>query len=103
MGNEINTEQAEYLKPHIDGINVLHQITHLYVPELSSTCITEEFVNNIKDEFGIHITIVPFDKVLFPSEVYDGLYLLIDCMYSLKIREGIGTIQRHIKENKKKI
>ena len=95
----MNITQLEYLKPYIDGINVSHQITHLCVPELSSKCITEEFITNIKDKFGIYITIVPFDKVLFPYEVYDGIYLLIDCMTFHKIMEGIGTIQRHIKEN----
>ena len=81
----MNITQLDYLKPHIDGINVSHQITHLCVPELSSKCITEEFVTNIKDKFGIYITIVPFDKVLFPTEVYDGIYLLIDCMTSTKL------------------
>ena len=69
-------------------------------PELSSKCITEEFVTNIKDKFGIYITIVPFDKVLFPSEVYDGIYLLIDCMafYQMEqFRAILKTIYVNIK------
>jgi hypothetical protein len=37
--------------------------------------------------------------VLFPSEVYDGIYLLIDCMAFYQIMEGIGTIQIHIKDH----
>ena len=49
----MNITQLEYLKPYIDDINVSHQIAHLCFPELSSKCITEEFVTNIKDKFGI--------------------------------------------------
>jgi hypothetical protein len=102
MGNKLTTEQTEYLDPYIDDIDVSHQITHLCVPELSSKCISEEFVTNIKDTFGIHITIVPFDKILFQSGIYDGIYLLIDCIDDFQIIKGIETIQRHIKENKKR-
>jgi hypothetical protein len=50
---DMNITQLDYLKPPIDGIDVSHKITHLCVPELLSKCITEEFVTNIKDKFGI--------------------------------------------------
>jgi hypothetical protein len=87
-----------YLKPFITSIDESHQITHLCVPNIGPECITQELIMELKDAYGITITIVPFNSSLFPPNCTNGIYLLIDCLYEHNILLNIGRIQRQIKE-----
>ena len=89
---------TEYLKPFILAIDEEHQITHLCIPDIGAECITHELIAELKDEYGINITIVPFDSSLFPPNISNGIYLLIDCLDEHNIILNIGRIQRQIKE-----
>jgi len=89
---------TEYLKPFIDTINELHQINHLCVPDIGTECVTHELKKELKEAYGINITIVPFDSILFPPNTSNGLYLLIDCMDTHKIMSNVGKIQQKIKD-----
>jgi hypothetical protein len=88
---------TEYLKPFIATINKVHQITHVCVPDIGGYCITDELKTELKEDYGINITTVPFDSCLFPPNTSNGLYLLIDCMYKHKIMSTVGKIQQQIK------
>jgi hypothetical protein len=88
---------TEYLQPFIEAIDERHQITHLLVPNIGAECISEEFKKAIKDAYGINITTVPFNSDLFPPNINNGLYLLIDCMYKHIIMAKVGRIQTHIR------
>jgi hypothetical protein len=94
----ITNSMTEYLKPFILAIDEEHQITHLCIPDIGAECITHELIAELKDEYGINITIVPFDSSLFPPNISNGIYLLIDCMDEHNIILNIGRIQRKIKE-----
>ena len=104
------TPAASYIQPFIDKINKDHQITHVCVAKMvSSTYITNEFIINIKNIYGLKITVIPFNKILFENihedwtdENYttdcltDGLYILIDSLDSFIHFKYIGIIQRKI-------
>ena len=85
---------SEYLKPFIESIDKTHQITHLCVPDIGTECMTQVLINELKDEYGITITIVPFNSDLFPPTCKNGVYLLIDCLNDWNIMVNIGRIQR---------
>ena len=85
---------SEYLKPFIESIDETHQITHLCVPDIDTNCMTQVLINELKDEYGITITIVPFNADLFPQKCTNGVYLLIDCLNEWNIMKNIGRIQR---------
>ena len=91
-------------------INKSHQITHVCVPHISSNCITEDFIKEIKDLTGINITILPFNPKLFKKihenwsdinylyhhDIKDGLYILLDSNNDFDIMKYIYMIQRKI-------
>lgn len=99
-----------YIQHFIDKINKDHQITHVCVAKMvSSTYITNEFILNIKNIYGLQITVIPFNKILFENihedwtdENYttdgltDGLYILIDSLDSFIHFKYIGIIQKKI-------
>ena len=99
-----------YLKPYIDKINKEHQITHVCVPKMvSSEYITDTFIVNIKTLYGLNITVVQFDPILFKrihedwtdedyttDDLTDGLYILIDTMNEFNLMKYIRIIQRKI-------
>jgi len=101
---------CSYIQHFIDKINKDHQITHLCVAKMvSSTYITNEFIRDIKNKYGLRITVIPFNKILFENihedwtdEKYtadgltDGLYILIDSLDSFIHFKYIGIIQRKI-------
>ena len=101
-------DKTKYLNQFIDLIDKSHQITHVCVPNISSNCITEEFINGFKDLIGLNITIIPFDPILFEkinerwsgindnSNIKDGLYILIDSNNASDIMHYMFVIQRKI-------
>jgi len=107
-----NESYHSYIQPFIDKINKDHQITHICVPKMvSSTYITNKFIRNIKNKYGLRITVIPFNKLLFENihenwtdENYttdgltDGLYIIIDSpVFLSKFHfKYIGIIQKEI-------
>jgi len=110
--------KTEYLQPFIDSINQTNQITHLCIKNIDSNCITQEFIDFIKNEFDITITLIPFNPILFenendedytksgsdsPTKLAKGLYILLDSSNVHNIMKYICIIQNKIRtslENK---
>ena len=108
--------KKEYLSQFVDSINQSHQITHLCVPYISSKYITNAFIDYVKTNYNINITVIPFNVLLFkdlhennsacelffstssnePYNIKDGLYILIDSNDPHIIMKYIGIIQNHI-------
>jgi len=101
--------KTEYMAPFIDTINQSYQITHICVPHISSNYINSTFIDNVKINFNIDITVIPFNPLLFndlhennhacsttQSEIKDGLYILLYSNDTFSIIKHIGKIQRHI-------
>jgi hypothetical protein len=101
--------KTEYMDPFMDTINQSHQITHVCVPHISSNYINPTFIDNVKTNFNINITVIPFNPLLFnelhennhacsntQSDIKDGLYILIDSNDPYIIIKHIGKIQKHI-------
>ena len=97
-----------YLKTFTDLIDTSHQITHVCVPYISSKCITDDFIKEIKDLTCLNITIIPFKSILFDQihetwsdkhdtlDIKDGLYILIDSNNEFAHHQYIYLIQRKI-------
>ena len=85
---------TEYLKPFISEIDEAHQITHLCVPNIGNCGINQTLIDELKYEYDIKITIVPFNSELFHQNCTNGVYVLIDCLDEHNIMENIGRIQR---------
>tara|TARA_B110001469_G_C9372089_1_gene193793 strand:+ start:91 stop:510 length:420 start_codon:yes stop_codon:yes gene_type:complete len=101
--------KTEYIAPFMDTLNQSNQITHVCVPHISSNYINSTFIDNVKINFNINITVIPFNPLLFndlhennhacsttQSYIKDGLYILIDSNDPYTIIKHIGKIQRHI-------
>ena len=101
--------KIEYIHQFIDTINQSHQITHICVPHISSNYINPIFIDNVKINFNIDITVIPFNPILFndlhennnacyatQSVINDGLYIIINSNDPYIIMKHIGKIQKHI-------
>jgi len=101
--------KTEYMAPFMDTINQSHQITHICVPHISSNYINPTFIDYIKINFNINITVIPFNPLLFydlhennhdcsaiQSHINDGLYILIDSNDPYTIINHFRKIQKHI-------